>query len=211
MKLLKPLIFTAGIALSVFSVQAQVYRCAEKSGKTTYSDLPCPANQPGELLERQRSQDEIAGERDQAAQANQRKYQDRAAEREAQAFQDRQRSTTAVSTQGRAQAAAADTPACRAAQKELDFVSSIRTLSLDERRIRTNAAIVQVNASCGTTTPLMQEPPKVIAAPVSPITRCDAGFCYDETGAIYKKSGPDTIVGPTGRSCNRSGGTWICQ
>lgn len=52
--------------------------------------------------------------------------------------------------------------ACKEAREELEFVSSIRTLSRDEKRMRMNAAIAQVNAECGTQTPLMQEPDKVI-------------------------------------------------
>ncbi|MDR3016723.1 hypothetical protein [Delftia acidovorans] len=51
---------------------------------------------------------------------------------------------------------------CKQARKELEFVSSIRTISQDEKRLRTNAAITGVNAACGSNTPLMQEPPKVI-------------------------------------------------
>ncbi|WP_227001316.1 hypothetical protein [Pulveribacter suum] len=52
--------------------------------------------------------------------------------------------------------------ACKQARKELEFVSSIRTISQDEKRMRMNAAIAQVNAACGTQMPLMQEPDKVI-------------------------------------------------
>lgn len=41
-------------------------------------------------------------------------------------------------------------------------MSSIRTISQDEKRMRMNAAIAQVNAACGTQMPLMQEPSKTI-------------------------------------------------
>lgn len=62
---------------------------------------------------------------------------------------------------------------CKEARKELEFVSSIRTISQDEKRTRTNAAITSVNAACGSNTPLMQEPPKVIGIPrtAQPIQR----------------------------------------
>ncbi len=53
----------------------------------------------------------------------------------------------------------------KSAQKELQFVSSIRTISEEEKRLRVNAAITQVNAACGSQTPLMQEPARVIVAP----------------------------------------------
>lgn len=52
--------------------------------------------------------------------------------------------------------------ACKEARKEVEFVSSIRTISQDEKRMRMNAAIAQVNAACGTQMPLMQEPDKII-------------------------------------------------
>ena len=61
-----------------------------------------------------------------------------------------------------AQVARPDSAACKEARKELEFVSSIRTISQDEKRMRVNAAIAQINAACGTTMPLMQEPQKVI-------------------------------------------------
>lgn len=57
---------------------------------------------------------------------------------------------------------------CKQARKELEFVSSIRTISQDEKRMRTNAAITGVNAACGSNTPLMQEPSKVIGTPRVP-------------------------------------------
>jgi len=56
-------------------------------------------------------------------------------------------------------------PPCKEARKELEFVSSIRTISQDEKRMRMNAAIAQVNATCGTQMPLMQEPSKTIINP----------------------------------------------
>lgn len=77
--------------------------------------------------------------------------------------------------------------------------------------MRANAAIAHVNASCGTNTPLMQEPPTVVAPQAVTITHCDTGFCYDTAGALYKRSGPSSIIGPTGRSCALKNGAWDCQ
>jgi hypothetical protein len=109
----------------------------------------------------------------------------------------------------------AATPACKNAQKEMEFVSSIRTLGTDEKRMRTNAAITNVNAACGTSTPLMQEPPKVIVKANPTITHCDNGFCYDDAGAIYKKTAADSITAADGRVCTKSAGkspaAWRCS
>ncbi len=44
---------------------------------------------------------------------------------------------------------------CKQARKELEFVSSIRSLSEGEKRMRMNAQISNVNASCGTNMPLL--------------------------------------------------------
>ncbi|RYF26994.1 MAG: hypothetical protein EOO33_06080 [Comamonadaceae bacterium] len=105
----------------------------------------------------------------------------------------------------------AETPACRQAQKELEFVSSIRTLSQDEKRMRTNAAITNVNAACGTQTPLMQEPPKVIVGAHPAITHCDTGYCYDAAGGLYRKTAADTLTAADGRICTKAGGAWNCS
>ncbi|MCC8470214.1 DUF4124 domain-containing protein [Xanthomonas phaseoli] len=163
MKIFKPLLGAAVCALAVFAANAQVHRCTDAAGKIVYADVPCAPNQTGALLERPKSADEITRERAQAAGAIERKHQDRAAERGEQEFQQSQRAVTSTVAQNGTSVSPADTPACRGAQKELEFVSSIRTLSQDEKRMRTNAAIAQVNASCGSNTPLMQEPPKIIS------------------------------------------------
>lgn len=140
--------------------QAQVHRCSTASGATVYSDAPCSEGQTGRLIERHKSPEELQQERAQAAAANDRQARERTAERLRQ---------DVLSTVPERSAAAAplpsDSPACKSAQKELQFVSSIRTISEDEKRLRVNAAITQVNAACGSQTPLMQEPARVIVVP----------------------------------------------
>ena len=95
------------------------------------------------------------------------KYRARRDERERQMMEHQMR----LSQQQAAQAAApraqspGDSPACKAARKELEFVSSIRTVSQNEKRMRTNAAISNVNAACGSNTQLMQEPAKIEVRP----------------------------------------------
>lgn len=147
--------------------QAQVFKCAGPAGNPTYSDRPCDQGRGMVLMQRERSWQELADERAIAAEAEERKYRARRDERERQMMEHQMR----LSQQQAAQAAApraqspGETPACKAARKELEFVSSIRTVSQDEKRMRTNAAISNVNAACGSNTQLMQEPPKIEVRP----------------------------------------------
>lgn len=197
-----------GIALCavvISTAQAQVHRCTNAAGQSIYTDAPCAEGQTSKLVERQKSAAEIAQERANADAATDRKYRAQAAER---AQQDAPPSSP---SQASTQTPLAATPACKSAQKEMEFVSSIRTLSPDEKRMRTNAAIANVNAACGTNTPLMQEPPKVIVKANPVITHCDSGFCYDDAGAVYKKNNADAITAGDGRVCTKSAGIWRCS
>lgn len=197
-----------GIALCavvISTAQAQVHRCTNAAGQSIYTDAPCAEGQTSKLVERQKSAAEIAQERANADAATDRKYRAQAAER---AQQDAPPSSP---SQASTQTPLAATPACKSAQKEMEFVSSIRTLSPDEKRMRTNAAIANVNAACGTNTPLMQEPPKVIVKANPVITHCDSGFCYDDAGAVYKKNNADSITAGDGRVCTKSAGIWRCS
>lgn len=200
-----------GIALCavvISTAQAQVHRCTNAAGQSIYTDAPCAEGQTSKLVERQKSAAEIAQDRANADAATDRKYRTQAAERAQQDAPPSSPSQTSAPTP------LAATPACKNAQKEMEFVSSIRTLSPDEKRMRTNAAITNVNAACGTNTPLMQEPPKVIVKTNPVITHCDSGFCYDDAGAVYKKNNADSITAGDGRVCTKSAGSaasWRCS
>lgn len=199
------------IAAVCLPVNAQVHRCTDATGKIIYSDAPCAQNQTGKMIEPQKSREQILEERQQAAEAKQRKYQAQTLEHNSQVAEP-PRQSAAQHTKSEPQNLALSRE-CREAKKELEFVSSIRTLSEREERLRTNAAITNVNASCGTHTELIQEPPNVIVQPNYPsnITHCDTSFCYDNQGGVYHKAGPDVITGPNGRTCHRAGDTWNCN
>lgn len=206
---------------------AQVHRCKDASGKLTYSDQSCAAGQSGGVIERQKSREQILEERLQAAEANERKYRAQGAERERQMFDQQQQQRRQPAATYGSQATAQDKSSsreCKEAMKKLEFVSSIRTTPKGESRLRTNAAIANVNASCGTKTELMQEQPRVMsrqsepshAEPESPtkpthLTNCNGGFCYDNQGDTYHKNGADFMSGPNGKSCHRSGDMWNCN
>jgi hypothetical protein len=203
------------VALVVFApaTSAQVHKCKDAAGKTIYTDAPCTAGQSGGMIERQRTQSEIYQERIQAAEANERKYRSQAATRDAQMLEQQQRQASAPAGGQVVVQDKASSRECKEAQKELEFVSSIRTIPQDEKRMRTNAAIARVNASCGSNTQLMQEPPKVIVRPhrATNITNCNSGFCYDDRGGVYHRSGADFMTGPNGRTCHRAGAMWNCN
>lgn len=203
------------VALVVFApaTSAQVHKCKDAAGKTIYTDAPCTAGQSGGMIERQRMQSEIYQERIQAAEANERKYRSQAATRDAQMLEQQQRQASAPAGGQVVVQDKASSRECKEAQKELEFVSSIRTIPQDEKRMRTNAAIARVNASCGSNTQLMQEPPKVIVRPhrATNITNCNSGFCYDDRGGVYHRSGADFMTGPNGRTCHRAGAMWNCN
>ena len=151
------------LTLAAFAMPspAQVHRCKDETGKLTFSDQPCKAGQIGELIQQKKSREAILEERMQAAEANERKYRAQSADLERQVFEQQRDQSRASLSQAVPQNMASSAE-CNAARKELAFVSNIRTVSQDEKRMRTNAAITAVNASCGSNTQLMQEPPKII-------------------------------------------------
>lgn len=146
---------------------AQVYQCKDASGRVDFSDQPCTSAQSGGLIEKRKTDAEIYQDRLQAAEANERKYRQQAAEAQQHQLEMQQR---LLEQQARASqqvpAHPSTSQACKDARKELEFVSSIRTTGQDEKRMRTNAAISNVNAACGSNTPLMQEPPRRGARPM---------------------------------------------
>lgn len=162
---------------------AQVYRCKDSTGSVALSDQPCSVGQSGELLERKRTDEEI----------------------------DQQRMLGGQSSSAQA-LSPSQSPACKEARKELEFVFSVRTVSQDEKRMRTNAAIGNVNAACGSSTPLMQEPQKVIVAPgdAHQLSHCNGSVCYDTSGNIYNCSG-SSMTNQSGRSCQEIGNLIQCH
>ncbi|WP_284426370.1 DUF4124 domain-containing protein [Acidovorax sp. SUPP1855] len=187
------------------SSTAQVHRCADATGKLTYSDQPCQAGQAGAQIEQRKTAEVLQQERAEAARAHQLKAQQQRAEQGAQ-----RRPTPTTSPAPTVMAQTQPTAECRAAQKELEFVSSIRTLSGAEKRSRMNAAISGVNASCGTQTPLIQEPPPPVIRQIV-MTHCDTKFCYDDRGAAYGRSGNGVLTAPDGQTCTGAGMAWTCQ
>jgi hypothetical protein len=162
---------------------AQVFRCDAGNGKVTYSDQLCPDGSKEKLVGQKRTAREIYEDEMRANLANQQKYRAQAME-QSEALM-RQQQVMARPVQPVAPPPLSASRECKEAQKDYDFAASIRTGSDTDRRLRTNAAISKVNASCGSNTPLQQEPTKVIIhnkAPAGGAMRCDNNWCTDSYG-----------------------------
>lgn len=179
-------IFCGSVVLACAQLSfAQVYRCDAGNGKVTYSDKLCADGSKERIVGRKRTAQEIQEDEMRANLANQQKYRAQAMEQNEALI--RQQQVMARPVQPVAPPPLSASRECKEAQKDYDFAASIRTGSDADRRIRTNAAITKVNASCGSNTPLQQEPAKVIIQnnhqPGGPI-RCDHQFCYDTSGNV---------------------------
>lgn len=189
---------------------AQVNRCKDPSGKTTYSDRPCDMGQTGAMIEHRKSNQEIDQERMQASEANEREYRQRLAE---QHLQMRERAG-APASQAPVQQDRSSSYECKQAQRDHETIASIRTGTPEEHRNRINASTVKVNAACNLQTEMIQPPPRIVAPSYqgpAMFTRCDAGFCYDNQGGVYRRNGPNFMTGPNGRACQRVGKSWNCN
>lgn len=185
-----PVFALIACAVLVIPAAAQVHRCKDANGHTTYSERPCAAGQSGGIIAAKKSREQLLEERLQAAESSEIKYRAQSIER-GRMLMDQQRQGSVVARQQAPTQNLASTRECKDARKDLEFVSSIRTVSQDEKRMRTNAAITSVNAACGSNTPLMQEPPKVIQS------RDD-----DDHRTVFDQHG---------RACSVSGGAAICH
>lgn len=150
---------------------AQVYRCPDSTGtRITYSDAPCTE---GKQIVRQATDEERRRDAERADLAQQRNQleRERASLRQDQAAQ--QQSARQYSEPN--SQPTTDPHACKQAKRELSISSSVQSGSTSDKRRRMNAAIIGVNAACGTTTELIQEPTKVYVAPRNPVTCHKAG------------------------------------
>ena len=206
-----------GLALAV-PAMAQIYQCKDPSGEMNFSDRPCSSAQVGGMIERRKTDAEILQERTEAARASERKYRQQAVDAQRRQIDSQQRMIEQQAQQ--AQQAQQPTPAsaspgCGQARKELEFVSSIRSLSEGEKRMRMNAQISNVNASCGTNMPLLQEPPKIVLTPPAgtrtvKLDRCKADSCFDIKGNLYRRY-RDTLTAYNGLICLLEGDTIRCD
>jgi hypothetical protein len=203
-----------GLALAV-PAMAQIYQCKDPSGEMNFSDRPCSSAQVGGMIERRKTDAEILQERTEAARASERKYRQQAVDAQRRQIDSQQRMIEQQAQQAQQPTPASASPGCGQARKELEFVSSIRSLSEGEKRMRMNAQISNVNASCGTNMPLLQEPPKIVLTPPAgtrtvKLDRCKADSCFDIKGNLYRRY-RDTLTAYTGLICLLEGDTIRCD
>jgi hypothetical protein len=207
---MKSVLFVA-LATACLSAGAQVYRCPDKAtGKLTYSDAPCS---DGQQIVRQRSAEEQLLDAERAELARQRIQ----LSNERTAVIQQQRDLALQQRQSGPSQPAIDPFLCRKAEREVTVASNTQTGTAADKRRRMNAAIIAMNNACGKNTELIQEPSRTVVtgSPVAPrptsITNCNGGFCHDNTGGVYHRSGSDFMTGPGGRPCHRAGANWICN
>lgn len=199
------------LATACLSAGAQVYRCPDKAtGKLTYSDAPC-AN--GRQIVRERTPEEQQLDAERAELARQQIQ----LSNERTAVIQQQRDLALQQRYSGPSQPAIDPFLCRKAEREVTVASNTQTGTAADKRRRMNAAIIAMNNACGKNTELIQEPSRTVVtgSPVAPrptsITNCTGGFCHDNAGGVYHRSGPDFMTGPGGSPCHRAGANWICN
>lgn len=154
MKILFPMV----LALTCSATSAQVYRCTDPATKSiTFSDAPCAG---GKQVARKRTAEELSLEAERADISRQRTQL--ANERDSLRQQQAQASPQPNSAPAQP---AIDPFTCQKAKRELSIASNLQSESPEGKRRRMNAAIIEVNASCGTKTELIQEPVNINIAP----------------------------------------------
>ena len=144
----------AALLLSL-SAQAQVVRCTDaRTGKVTYTDGSCASGTTAHEVEARKTPAELQQEREQAAQALERKQQRleteaAAAERDAHraAAEDRARAARAAANTPQPQDYARS-PECARSRRNLELVTSSLSRSSHEQELRLEAAQRQVDMDC---------------------------------------------------------------
>ena len=223
-------IIFAVLTLAAFAAHSQVIKCTDpRTGRVTFSDSPCEVGQKGVEVLPRRTPEEIAQDRQRADEANERKARQQAEDRQRAA--DQAAAAAAAPTAPSPQTSLANSNACVQAQRDLDMVAGSSTGNEEYRRNRINAATVRVNAACGLQTEMIQPPSTVVVPqrhrpfpppwahsipqpiPQGPrtITGCDGAICRDAQGGTYHRNGPNSMRGPNGAVCHKSGAQWICN
>ena len=197
------LLSTALLLLSL-SAQAQVVRCTDaRTGKVTYTDGSCASGTTAHEVEARKTPAELQQEREQAAEALERKQQRleteaTAAEQDARraAEQDRARAARTAAAAPQPQDYARS-PECARSRRNLDLVASGLSRSTHEQELRLEAAQRQVDMDCLRPTP----PPRLV--------QCGDWRCTDNQGNTYPRTGPGRFPGPGG-VCRSNGGQAPC-
>ena len=227
------LLATALLLLSL-SAQAQVVRCTDaRTGKVTYTDGSCASGTTAHEVEARKTPAELQQEREQAAEALERKQQRLEAEATA-AEQDARRAAEQDRARAARTAAAAPqpqdyarSPECARSRRNLDLVASGLSRSTHEQELRLEAAQRQVDMDClgpqgyaevenarANQPRVVVVPPRHPFPPTRPtppprLVQCGDWRCTDNQGNTYPRTGPGRFPGPGG-VCRSNGGQAPC-
>jgi len=201
------------LALAVFAscalpAAAQVVRCTDPAtGKISYTDEACPRGDAAREIEARKSAQEIAQEREQAAEALQRKHERQ--QLEALQRQEAQQAEPAT-VRPRAGNDSAQSMQCHQARKTLQDLLHTLGRGLYDEQMRLEAAQHQVDLACLSPAdyartersrghqPIQPSPyygPPVVVVPPRPvpppqrrdIVNCNVFRCYDGKGNVYPR------------------------
>ena len=181
---------------------AQVNRCKDAGGKIIYSDKPCDTGQTGRQIERQRTQAEIYQERDQAYNAEVRKQQRNMAEQQRE-WEDQSRRAPQYQ----------QAPVVRHSGNDWAQRKALENAATSANSITNSGGKWDGAAQAERARERGEESRRRAAQAPKPtdITNCNGGFCHDNQGGVYHRSGPNFMTGPNGQACHRAGNSWNCN
>jgi hypothetical protein len=149
-----PILWVCAVGLGA-AAHAQVVRCTDaRTGKVTYTDGTCASGAAVREVEARKTPAEIQLEREQAAEALERKQQRQQAEAEAAEAEAQRQADLNRARAAQAAAAApqpqdyARSPECARSRRNLDIVASGIARSTYEQEVRLEAAQRQVDMDC---------------------------------------------------------------
>lgn len=181
------LAFIACLSFIALSTSAQVHRCKDSTGKSTYSDRPCESGQIGQLIERQKTREEIYRERVQAHDAESRKQQRYMAEMERERQAQWQRAATAA-----------------------PYPAQPQPKGFAERLAERNAGVASTIQRRNTPPPQDDDVDEAASPTPGRVKSCSEFGCKDTNGQIYKRSVVEGVFkGPDG-NCRMVGNSMRC-
>lgn len=201
----RPALLTLGLLGAALLSQAQVMRCTDPAtGKVTYTDGACQRGNAAAEVEPRKSPEDIAQERQQAAEALERKQR----AQQAEAAADRaaaQQEARVERTRPHAAADPAQSAECAAARRAVAQVNSELGRGLYDEQTRLDTAQRQMDLACLSpaayaeaeraratrpvvTAPIVVVPPRPIRPTPQPrMTHCNVFRCYDAQGNTYPR------------------------
>lgn len=188
------------IASVVPSAHAQVFKCTGPEGKPTFSDRPCDANSAGGMIQRERTFEEKMSEREQAYEAQMRKQDRRMAEQERE-----------WSTQSQRAAQPIAAPVVRHSGNDWQKRKDLENAATAAGSISNNGSRWDRAAEAQREEARREDAKRRAAARTTfNITNCNGGFCYDDGGNVYTRSG-GFINRTDGRNCTVAGNLVQCN